>query len=262
MSCCSRLVRSRPYQRIAVCGAPASSAARISSRWACSSAGSTVANRSHRPPSRSRSTRRACTRSRGSWAHSAYGSSGSRSPGYSAASAAAAARSTRRRAARAPCSNAPTSVPTAQPGKRATRPPASRTASSRPVACRTKCAALRRFAAPAAGDRCGHNASITWSRTNRCPSASASRATSSPDRRVGQSSWVTTVRPTVTTNPPSSTTDTSSRGGSSVIGAPGVSGAGAGLTTSARRGSCRTSRSGRSCGHCRYCLRAGDLDAR
>ena len=96
------------------------------------------------------------------------------------------------------------SVSTPRPGNSATRPPASRTACSEPSAWRAKWAALRRFAAPAAGDRCGHSASMTWSRTSRCPSASASRATSSAARRVGHASSATASGPTVTVSPPRS----------------------------------------------------------
>ena len=96
------------------------------------------------------------------------------------------------------------SVSTPRPGNSATRPPASRTACSEPSTWRAKWAALRRFAAPAAGDRCGHSASMTWSRTSRCPSASASRATSSAARRVGHASSATTNGPTVTVSPPRS----------------------------------------------------------
>lgn len=48
---------------------------------------------------------------------------------------------------------------TTWPGNSAIRPSASRTACSEPSTCRAKWAALRRFAAPAAGDRCDHSAS-------------------------------------------------------------------------------------------------------
>ena len=73
------------YQRMATCRWSASIAARISSRHAASSVGSTSIRRSQSALRRSSSVRRAWTRRRGSWVHASYGASGNSSPAHSAA---------------------------------------------------------------------------------------------------------------------------------------------------------------------------------
>ena len=65
-------IRRRSNQRIATCRRPASIAARISSRHAASSVGSTSISRSQSALRRNSSASRAWTRRRGSWVHASY----------------------------------------------------------------------------------------------------------------------------------------------------------------------------------------------
>ena len=157
----TKAIRKRSYQRMATCRWSALIAARISSRHAASSVGSTSMRRSQSALRRSSSVRRAWTRRRGSWVHASYGASGSSSPGHPAATFAHASLSGSRSASSASSRKRSTSVVTVRAGNSSTRPERRTIASGSFNVRRAWWAAFRRLAAPASAPKCGQSCSMT-----------------------------------------------------------------------------------------------------
>ena len=205
-SSCRSARSRRSNWRSAACRSPLAACRRIRARWARSSPGSSSATASHRPSRRSRSRWLWLSCSRRVSAHSSYLSAGSSSPPYSASASRAAAASPVASARRASSPNWTASTVTLPPGYRTTWSPRSTTESGTPMARRAKCAALCSFGTASAIVSPGQTRSMTCSRCNRRPGASASTFTTAAAWRRFQPASATGTPPTVTANRPSSVT--------------------------------------------------------